>query len=162
MGDTVRSYRKKKVGEKERHGNFEEGTKKVTAITKSMGQKFYKLDNESREYIRADVHLIKKGPRALPDDLRHLEPFDGEAVAADVNDRRNIDLDEADRSQDPPAQAKEADKDLEEIKERIRLKKMNKTARAKHLAKKQPGPGPDLSGALGGRAAGSGMFGRPI
>jgi hypothetical protein len=156
VGDIVRSYRKKKVGEKERHGNFEEGTKKVKAITESLGQKFYKLDNEQQEYIRADLHLIRKGPgKKLPEDLRHLESFEEEDANADVEARRKIDLDEGQRTEEIDPE--------EELK---KLKRMNKKDRAKYLAKKEPKPGPekgpDLSGALGGRASGSGMFGRPI
>jgi hypothetical protein len=146
VGDIVRSYRKKKVGEKERHGNFEEGTKKVTAITESLGQKFYKLDNERREYIRADVRLIRKGPGKKPQ-----ENFDEDEANADVEARRKINIDEEERTEE-----------IDPEEEQKKLKRMNKTDRAKYLAKREPKPGPDLSGALGGRASGSGMFGRPI
>jgi hypothetical protein len=60
VGDEVRTYRKKKMGDKERMGNFEEGRRKVKEITTSLGQKFYKLDGDPTDYpfIRADLHLI--------------------------------------------------------------------------------------------------------
>ena len=47
-------------------GNFEEGNRKVKEITTSLGQKFYKLDGDPTDYpfIRADLHLIKKGTDA--------------------------------------------------------------------------------------------------
>ena len=48
IGDVVRSFRKRKNNEKERVGDYEPGTKKVTGITKSLGQTYYKLDAESR------------------------------------------------------------------------------------------------------------------
>ena len=38
VGDEVRTYRKKKFGDKERMGNFAEGNRKVKEITKSLGQ----------------------------------------------------------------------------------------------------------------------------
>ena len=60
VGDAVRSFRKKKVGEKERMGHYEEGTKTVRQISRSLVQTFYKLDAEEILYTRADTHLITK------------------------------------------------------------------------------------------------------
>ena len=114
----------------------------MTAITESLGQKFYKLDNERREYIRADVHLIRKGPGKKPQ-----ENFDEDEANADVEARRKINLDEEERTEE-----------IDPEEEQKQLKRMNKTDRAKYLAKREPKKGPDLSGALGGRASGSGMF----
>ena len=59
-GDEVRTFRKKKVGEKERMGNFAKGNKKVERITTSLGQTFYKVVGVAVPFIRADLHLIKK------------------------------------------------------------------------------------------------------
>ena len=61
VGDQVRTFRKKKVNDKERMGNFAEGNKTVTEIKKSVGQTFYKLAGEAIPFIRADLHLIEKG-----------------------------------------------------------------------------------------------------
>ena len=60
VGDTVRTYRKKKFGDKERMGNFHEGTRTVEEVSKSLGQTVYKLFGDVDPYIRADLHLIKK------------------------------------------------------------------------------------------------------
>ena len=57
VGDKVRTFRKKKVGEWERMGNFAEGNKTVMEITKSLGQTLYKLAGESISFIRAALHL---------------------------------------------------------------------------------------------------------
>ncbi len=46
VGDKVWSFRKKKQGEAEGMINFEEGAKTVKEITKSLGQTYYKLDDE--------------------------------------------------------------------------------------------------------------------
>ena len=60
VGDEVRTYRKKKFGDKERMGNFHEGTRTVEEVSKSLGQTVYKLFGDVDPYIRADLHLIKK------------------------------------------------------------------------------------------------------
>ena len=60
MGDEVRTYRKKKFGDKERMGNFHEGTRTVEEVSKSLGQTVYKLFGDVDTYIRADLHLINK------------------------------------------------------------------------------------------------------
>ena len=59
-GDEVRTFRKKKVGEKERMGNFAKGNKTVTDVSTSLGQTFYKVAGVAVPFIRADIHLIKK------------------------------------------------------------------------------------------------------
>ena len=47
-------------------GNFEEGIRTVKKITKSLGQNFYQLNGDPTDYpfIRADLHLIRKGTEA--------------------------------------------------------------------------------------------------
>ena len=64
VGDEVRTYRKKKFGDKERMGNFHEGTRTVEEVSKSLGQTVYKLFGDVDPYIRADLHLIKKKNRS--------------------------------------------------------------------------------------------------
>ncbi len=41
-------------------GNFEEGTKMVKEIVKSLGQTYYKQDEENISYARANIHLVEK------------------------------------------------------------------------------------------------------
>ena len=76
----------------------------------SMGQEFYKLDNDDHQYLRADIYLIKKGParEARPP----LPPPAGDDdddpnVPKDVNARRNIKMDDDKREVDPPKVKKE-------------------------------------------------------
>lgn len=66
VGDFVRAYRKRKVGEKERHGVWQPGRTKVTAITESHGQKFYKVEGESEPFIRGELLLLRRPDEALP------------------------------------------------------------------------------------------------
>ena len=123
-GDEVRTYRKKKMGDKERMGNFEEGKRTVERITTSLGQKFYKLSGDPTDYpfIRADLHLIKKGTEAKAK----------EAVPAEVNEERNIVVE--DGAKEEVKFTPEETKLLEDHKA-TNLKKMNKTAKAKYTAK---------------------------
>ena len=76
-------------------GNYADGHNKVTDITKSLGQTYYKLDEEAIPYPRADIHLIRK-KQGLPYESKYLENFDNELekdnVSKDVNDRRNIQI----------------------------------------------------------------------
>ena len=133
VGDVVRAFKKRPKFSKERVGDYEDGTRKVMAISTSMGQKFYKLDNDDHQYIRADIHLIKKGaagrgrpplpPPAGDDD-------DDPDVPKDVNARRNIKLDDDTRVVEPPKVKKEPkppDWDA--------YKKLNKKDREKALAR---------------------------
>ena len=126
VGDEVRTYRKKKQGDKERMGNFEEGKRKVEKITTSLGQKFYKLSGDSTDYpfIRADLHLIKKGKEAEAK----------AAVPAEVNEERNIVVE--DGAKEEVKFTPEETKLLEDHKAK-NLKKMNKEAKAKYTAKKE-------------------------
>ena len=62
----VRSFRKKKVGEKERVGDFAPGTKKVTAITQSLGQTFHKLDDEETPYYKPLVRGMEVATAEMP------------------------------------------------------------------------------------------------
>ena len=89
VGDTVRSFRKKKAGEKERLGNFEDGTKKVRQISKSLGQTFYKLDAEEILYTRADIHLITKAKEGEKE---------RETVTPALNATRNLSVADEDRT----------------------------------------------------------------
>ena len=95
-------------------------------ITTSLGQKFYKLDGDPTDYpfIRADLHLIKKGTAAKAK----------AAVPAEVNEERNIDVDEAAREE--VKFTPEETKLLEDHKAK-NLKKMNSKAKAKYTAKKE-------------------------
>ena len=58
---------------------------KTTSLrsSKSLGQAFYKLDEEDLLYTRADIHLTRK--EGLPEDYKHLESFDGEIAADKVS-----------------------------------------------------------------------------
>jgi hypothetical protein len=110
IGDTVRAFKKRPKFSKERIGDYEDGTRKVEGISTSMGQKFYKLDNDDHQYIRADIALIKKGPagRGRPP----LPPPAGDDdddpnVPKDVNALRNIKLDDDTRVVEPPKVKKE-------------------------------------------------------
>jgi hypothetical protein len=66
VGDYVRAYRKRKVGEKERHGVWQQGRTRVTAITESHGQKFYKVEGESVPFIRGELLLLRRPDEQLP------------------------------------------------------------------------------------------------
>ena len=79
------------MGEKERLGNYEEGTKTVKEITKSLGQTYYKLDEEKIPYIRADIHLIAKGKETEKEK---------ETVSPEVNAARNINVGEEERHEE--------------------------------------------------------------
>ena len=123
VGDIVRKFKKREKFQNERTGDYEEGTRKVMVISKSMGQHFYKLDNDDHQYLRADVHLIKKGPGARAEG--------GAApVGGDVNDKRNLRLDDDEREVQPPADEEEA-----KAPEWAAYKKMNKKDREKALGK---------------------------
>ena len=54
VGDTVRTLKKKKLGDKEFQDAFKPGKHKVESISENFGQKFYVLSNK-REYIRSDL-----------------------------------------------------------------------------------------------------------
>jgi len=131
VGDVVRSFRKKKVGEKERAGDYAPGQKRVTEITKSLGQTFYKLDDEEKPYVRADIALIKKRGERKYD---YLDDFDqdkeeeeehkqAKTVPKKVNDARNIKIDEDDREVDIP---KGKTKTI--LESLVSISKMNKKA----------------------------------
>ena len=175
VDDVVRAFKKRPKFSKERVGDYEDGTRKVMAISTSMGQKFYKLDNDDHQYIRADIHLIKKGaagggrpplpPPAGDDD-------DDPDVPKDVNARRNIKLDDDAREVDGAKVKKEPNPPDWDA-----YKKLNKKDREKALARmnkgkdklegKEPAPSPAGAGVWGagaafarddaGRASGSGI-----
>ena len=111
IGDTVRAFKKRPKFSKERVGDYEDGTRKVEVISTSMRQKFYKLDNDDHQYIRADIHLIKKGPGGgggpppLPPPAG--DDDDDPDVPKDVNARRNIKLDDDIRVVEPAKVKKE-------------------------------------------------------
>ena len=124
VGDEVRTYRKKKFGDKERMGNFHEGTRTVEEVSKSLGQTVYKLFGDVDPYIRADLHLIKKKTEAKAK----------AAVPAEVNEERNIVVE--DGANEEVKLTAEETKLLEDHKAN-NLKKMNKGAKAKYTAKKE-------------------------
>jgi hypothetical protein len=66
VGDWARAYRKRKVGEEERHGVWKPNRTKVTAITESHGQKFYKVEGESEPSIRGELLLLRRPDEQLP------------------------------------------------------------------------------------------------
>ena len=134
VGDTVRAFKKRPKFSKERIGDYEDGTRKVMAISTSMGQKFYKLDNDAHQYIRADMHLIKKGPGGGGGPPPPLPPPAGDDddpdVPKDVNARRNIKLDDDAREVEPPKVKKEPNPPDWKA-----YKKLNKKDREKALAR---------------------------
>ena len=105
-----------------------------------MGQTFYKLDGETIPFIRADIHLISKGKEK-----------EKETVSPAVTAERDIIIDDEERQDvekakdewhkniakmlDPEEARKK--KEMEGVLERARVKKMNKTARVKHQAKRE-------------------------
>ena len=95
-----------------------------------MGQKFYKLDNDDHQYLRADIHLIKKRPgggAAPPLPPPAGDDDDDPNVPKDVNVRRNIKMDADKRAAEPPKVKKEA-----KMPEWDAYKKLNKKDRKKH------------------------------
>ncbi len=56
VGDTVRTMKKKKLGDKEFMDKVKPGKHKVEGISENFGQKFYML-SDKREYIRS--HIVK-------------------------------------------------------------------------------------------------------
>ena len=130
IGDTVRAFKKRPKFSKERVGDYEDGTRKVEGISTSMGQKFYKLDNDSHQYIRADIALIKKGVRPpLPPPAGDDDGGDPN-VPKNVNDRRNIKLDDDTRVVEPAKVKKEPNPP-----DWAAFKKLNKKDREKALAR---------------------------
>ena len=121
-GDEVRTFRKKKVGEKERMGNFAKGNKKVERITTSLGQTFYKVVGVAVPFIRADLHLIKKKTEAKA----------AEVVPAEVNEERNIVIEDGVKEEPQVKLTPEETKLVDDYK----FKKMNKKEKAKFTAKK--------------------------
>ena len=129
IGDTVRAYKKRPKFAKERVGDYEDGTRKVMGISTSMGQKFYKLDNDDHQYIRADIALIKKGVRPpLPPPAGNAG--DDPKVPKDVNALRNIKLDDDTRVVEPAKVKKEPNPPDWDA-----YKKLSKKDRTKTLAR---------------------------
>ena len=85
----MKTYRKKKFGDKERMGTFHEGTRIVQKISKSLGQTVYELGGDVDPYIRSDLHLIKKKTKKA----EAKEEAAAAAAPAAVNEERNIDVD---------------------------------------------------------------------
>ena len=54
VGDTVRTLKKKKLGDKDFMDKFKPGKHKVESISENFGQKFYML-SDRKEYIRSDI-----------------------------------------------------------------------------------------------------------
>ena len=121
VGDTVRGFRKREKFEKERRGDYEEGTRRVVGVETSMGQKFYRLDNTDHKYLRADIALIKK--------KRGAEAPPKEEVSAGVNAARNIKLDDDARVVEAPKEKEPKFPDWDAYK------KLNKKDREKALAR---------------------------
>ena len=147
IGDTVRAFKKRPKFSKERVGDYEDGTRKVEGISTSMGQKFYKLDNDSHQYIRADIALIKKGIRP---------PLPPPAEDDDVNVMRNIKLDDDTRVVEPAKVKKEPNPPDWDA-----YKKLNKKDREKALERmrkaKDKVEGKEPAARETGGASGSGI-----
>ena len=47
--------RKQKIDEKERTSNWSVEVFEVASISESLGQKYYKVDGEGRDYTRAEI-----------------------------------------------------------------------------------------------------------
>ena len=60
VGDKVKVYKQRGALEKEWVGDYKPDTTTVTDITKSLGQKFYKVMGESKPLIRSEILLIRK------------------------------------------------------------------------------------------------------
>jgi hypothetical protein len=94
-----------------------------------------KVGKQSKQlYARAEIHLIKNV--GVPEDYKCRDSF-GEEVHADkaskdVDARRNMKIKDQERETDAPVA--ESDETTA-----ARLTKINKTAKAKHLAKKGQG-----------------------
>jgi hypothetical protein len=54
-GDTVRIYKKKKKGQKERHSTWSENSYDVEEITKSLNITYFKLNGLDRLYLRNEL-----------------------------------------------------------------------------------------------------------
>ena len=70
IGDKVKVFKQRGALEKEWVGDYKPCTTTVTNITKSLGQTFYKVTEESKPFIRSEILLSsKKTPDAvLPED----------------------------------------------------------------------------------------------
>ena len=55
VGDRVKILRKKKINEKERTSTWQEEKHEVVSIGKSLGQKYYKLKDLPKEYLRNEI-----------------------------------------------------------------------------------------------------------
>ncbi len=55
VGDKVKLMRKKKINEKARTSNWSVEVFEVLSINDSMGQKYYKVVGQDRDYTRADI-----------------------------------------------------------------------------------------------------------
>lgn len=55
IGDKVKIYRKKKVGEKERTSVWSDISYEVVGVSESLGQMYYKLQGVSKEYLRHEL-----------------------------------------------------------------------------------------------------------
>ena len=110
-------------------GNLHEGTQTVKEITKSLGQTFYTLSGDATDYpfIRADLHLIKKGTEAKAK----------EVVPAAVNEERNIVIEDGVKEEPESSGPKKLTPKEEELVEAYNVKKMNKKERVKHQARKE-------------------------
>ena len=58
IGSKVKIYRKKRTGEKERTSHFSDETYEVEKISQSLGQTFFKLKNNERQYTRNELLKI--------------------------------------------------------------------------------------------------------
>jgi hypothetical protein len=55
----VKIYRKKDKLDKQQKSLWSNNSFTVEAITESIGQKFYKLSGEKKQYLRSEILLLK-------------------------------------------------------------------------------------------------------
>lgn len=58
VGDTVRIFKKKDKLDKERVSHWTSNKYKITDITESMGQKFYKVEGRDKKLMRSEILLV--------------------------------------------------------------------------------------------------------
>jgi len=58
IGDKVKILRKKQTGEKERTSHFSTDSYELVSISESHGLKYFKVENNKREYLRNELLKI--------------------------------------------------------------------------------------------------------
>jgi len=135
VGDIVRAFRKRKPGEKERHGFWKEGTTKVTRITESHGQKFYKVEGEGREFIRGELLFVRR-PAVANEAPPPPPPPQPAAPYVSYNERRIVERNEKRLQKEAKAEAAaKAKAEIAEAKAKAKADIARAKAKAKEPAK---------------------------